>query len=160
MLLFLRAFKTFYNPIIVTTLHILVNIIHLGLPSFKTLMKKFLTRIFKLFNAATSTDHEFLNTLFRCVTELIKTYSVYNDLSEIQIKTLVLIIKNNVASFQSQSHVFQCLKQIINRKFLCPDLYDLMETIEEMMVTNINKTTRSVCANIFVQFILEYPLEQ
>ena len=50
--LFLRAFKTFYNPIIVTTLHLLVNIIHLGLPSFKQLLKKFLTRIFKLFNIA------------------------------------------------------------------------------------------------------------
>lgn len=58
-----------------------------------------------------------------------------------------------------QSNVFHCLKSIINRRFLCPDLYDLMETIEEMMVTNISRTTRSVCANIFVQFILEYPLE-
>ena len=34
-----------------------------------------------------------------------------------------------------------------------------METIEEMMVTNISRTTRSTCANIFVQFLLEYPLE-
>ena len=51
-ILFLRAFKTFYNPIIVTTLHILVNIIHLGLPSFKAMLKKFLNRIFKLCNIA------------------------------------------------------------------------------------------------------------
>ena len=80
--IFLRALKTFYNPIIVTTLHILVNVIHLGLPSFKTLLKKFLNKIFKLFEAAEGSDNEFLNTLFRCVTELIKTYSVYNDLSE------------------------------------------------------------------------------
>ena len=107
--LLLRAFKTFYNPIIVTTLHILVNVIHLGLPSFKTLLKKFLNRIFKLFegaNQSTTADHEFLNTLFRCVTELIKTYSVFCDLSETQIKTLVLIIKNNITSFQQQTHVF------------------------------------------------------
>ena len=104
--LLLRALKTFYNPIIVTTLHILVNIIHLGLPAFRTLLKKFLTRIFKLFNGAQSSDEEFLNTLFRCVTELIKTYSVYTDLSETQIKTLVLIIKANVSNFSTQSHVF------------------------------------------------------
>ena len=104
--LFLRAFKTFYNPIIVTTLHILVNVIHLGLPAFKSLMKKFLIRIFKLFNVAQSNDKEFLNTLFRCTTELIKTYSVYTDLSETQIKTLVLIIKSNVSNFSTQSHVF------------------------------------------------------
>ena len=81
-MLLLRAFKTFYNPIIVTSLHILVNIIHLGLPSFKSLVKMFLTRIFKLFDGALSDEHEFLNTLFRCVTEFIKTYSVFCDLSE------------------------------------------------------------------------------
>lgn len=28
------------------------------------------------------------------------------------------------------------------------------------MVTNISRTTRSICASIFVQFILEYPLEK
>lgn len=82
MVLFLRAFKTFYNPIIITTLHILVQVIHLGLPAFKHLMKKFLNRIFKLFDVSQSSDVEFLNTLFKCVTELIKTYSVYCDLSD------------------------------------------------------------------------------
>jgi len=47
--LLLNAFKTYHNPIIVTTLHILSQIIHLGLPSFNELLKKFLSRIFKLF---------------------------------------------------------------------------------------------------------------
>jgi len=45
------------------------------------------------------------------------------------------------------------------RKFLCPDLYDLMETVQDMMVSNVQKTTRTVCASIFVQFLLDYPLE-
>lgn len=47
--LFLDSFKTYHNPIIVTTLHVLGQIIPLGLPSFKDLMKKFLNKIFKLF---------------------------------------------------------------------------------------------------------------
>ena len=148
--LLLKSFKTYYNPIVVTTLHILIHVIHLGLPSFKLLLKKFLNKILALLNQASKTDTEFLNSLFKCVGELIKTYSVYADLSEVQIKTLVLIIKANVNSYSSQSSVFHCLRAILYRKFLCADLYDLMETIEEMMVSNVNKNTRSVCANIFV----------
>jgi hypothetical protein len=82
--LLLNAFKTFYNPIIVTTLHILNHIIHLGLPSFKKLLRKFTSSIFKLFSqASASKDHDFLNTLFKCVAELLRTYSVYADLSDI-----------------------------------------------------------------------------
>ena len=157
--LLLKSFKTYYNPIVVTTLHILMHVIHLGLPSFKLLLKKFLNKILGLFGQASNTDTEFLNSLFKCTGELIRTYSVYADLSETQVKTLVLIIKANVTSYSSQSSVFYCLRAILYRKFLCADLYDLMETIEEMMVSNVSKTTRSACANIFVQFILEYPLE-
>jgi hypothetical protein len=74
----------------------MIHVIHLGLPSFKVLMKKFLNRIFKLFTTNTSADNDFANSLFKCVSELIRTYSVYNDLSEIQIKTLVQIIKSNL----------------------------------------------------------------
>ena len=69
------------------------------------------------------------------------------------------MIKANVSNYSNQSSVFYCLKAILHRKFLCADLYDLMETIEEMMVSNIQKTTRTACAGIFIQFILEYPLE-
>jgi hypothetical protein len=77
----------------------MIHVIHLGLPSFKLLLKKFIGNILKLFAKASNTDTEFLNSLFKCVTELIRTYSVYNDLSEVQIKTLVQIIKANVSNF-------------------------------------------------------------
>ena len=77
----------------------MIHVIHLGLPSFKTYLKKFMSQVLKLFEKASNTDTEFLNSLFKCITELIRTYSVYNDLSEVQIKTLVLIIKANVSNF-------------------------------------------------------------
>ena len=41
--LLLAAFGTFYNPIVVTTLTIMIKVLHLGLPSFKLNMKKFIT---------------------------------------------------------------------------------------------------------------------
>jgi len=48
-LLILDSFKTYHNPIIVSALHIMTQIVGLGLPSFKELLRKFLNRIFKLF---------------------------------------------------------------------------------------------------------------
>lgn len=94
--LLLASFSTFYNPIVVTTLNIMIRVVHLGLPSFKTLLKKFITHILKLFAKVSGSDVEFLNALFRTTTELIRTYSVYNDLSEVQIKALVQVIKANL----------------------------------------------------------------
>jgi hypothetical protein len=78
----LDAFKTYHNPIIVTTLHVLGQIIPLNLPTFKEQMKKFLNKLFKLFETtSTSADSDFLNSLFRCTSELIRTYATYQDLS-------------------------------------------------------------------------------
>ena len=101
-----------------------------------------------------------MNTIFKCVAELIRTYAVYSDLSDVQIKTLVLIIKANLSNFAFQSNVFMCLRSLITRRFLSADIYDLMETVEDMMVTCVQKNIKTTCASIFIQFILEYPLEE
>lgn len=87
--LILSSFKTYHNPIVVSALHIMTQIVGLGLPSFKELLKKFLNRIFKLFDQTQSSDSDFINSLFKCTSELIRTYAIYQDLSEVQIKTLV-----------------------------------------------------------------------
>ena len=103
----LDAFRTYHNPIIVTTLHVLSQLIPLDLPSFKELMKKFLNKIFKLFETtSSSSDNDFLNSLFRCTAELIRTYATYQDLTQPQVKTLVAIIKQNLNSSSTQSNVF------------------------------------------------------
>ena len=47
--LLFQAFKTYHNPIVVSSLHILSVIVNLGLPTFKVMLKKFLNKIFKLF---------------------------------------------------------------------------------------------------------------
>ena len=78
----LDSFKTYHNPIIVTTLHVLGQLIPLSLPTFKDLMKKFLNKLFKLFEqsgpASNNNDNiDFLNSLFRCTAELIRTYGTY-----------------------------------------------------------------------------------
>lgn len=75
--LILNSFKTYHNPIVVTSLHIMTQIVSLQLPSFKEFLKKFLNRIFKLFEQTQSSDTDFINSLFKCTSELIKTHAVY-----------------------------------------------------------------------------------
>jgi hypothetical protein len=48
-ILILNSFKTYHNPIVVTSLNIMSQIVHLGLPSFRDNLGRFLSRIFKLF---------------------------------------------------------------------------------------------------------------
>jgi U3 small nucleolar RNA-associated protein 20 len=43
---------------------------------------------------------------------------------------------------------------------MSPHIYDLIEVISEKMVSNINQTVRTTCSQIFISFLLEYPLEE
>ena len=97
--LILSAFKTYHNPIIMSSLSIIQEMLSLNLPSFSSLLRKFLNRIFKLFSSTESEDTDLINTLFRCTCELIRTSSVYQDLSEAQLSTLMEIIKTHVNKF-------------------------------------------------------------
>ena len=62
--LILASFKTYHNPIVTSSLHIMTQITPLGLPTFTTLLTKFLNRIFKLFES-THGDWDFVNSLFK-----------------------------------------------------------------------------------------------
>lgn len=157
-ILILNSFKTYHNPVVVTALHIMTQIIGLGLPSFKELLKKFLNRFFKLFMQTHSSDSDFLNSLFKCTAELIRTYAIYQDLSEVQVRTLVEIIKTHIDKFSLQTNALQCLRSVVHRRFECADLYDLIEQIQETMVFSTLPSIRALCASILVQFLLDYPL--
>lgn len=117
-----------------------------------------MNRIFKLFQTTQNSDSDFLNSLFKCTSELIKTYAIYQDLSDIQIKTLLEIIKSHMAKFQVQNNALQCLRSVVFRRFESAALYDLVEEIQEIMVFNTSSSIRGICQNIFTQFLLDYPL--
>lgn len=148
--LLLNSFKTYHNPIIVAALSIVTQIVGLGLPSFSEHLKKFLNRIFKLFQQSQATDSDFTNSLFKCLSELIKNYAVNQDLSDYQIKTLIEMIKDSVDKLKVQGNALQCLRSVVHRRYLCPELYDLIETIQDMMISSVDKLTRQLCQNIFI----------
>lgn len=45
----------------------------------------------------------------------------------------------------------------MSRKFVAPEIYDLMDKVAEMLVTNQSTNVREVCRAIYLQFLLDYP---
>lgn len=43
------------------------------------------------------------------------------------------------------------------RKFVAPEIYDLMDKVAEILVTNQSSNVREVCRAIYLQFLLDYP---
>jgi hypothetical protein len=154
--LYIGLMKSTDNRIVINTLHLLSKCIKLNLPSLKFYIRKIINNLFMLFQ--NSSESEFINSLFKCTAELVRCMK--NEHSEFQIKKLVEIIKANLEHYSMQANVYGCLKAIVEKRVLTPDVYDLIEIIGEKMITNSNKGIRSICSKIYVQFLIEYPLEE
>lgn len=144
------------NRVVLNTLHVLGKSIRLSLPSIKFYCRKIINNLFILFT--TTADSEFLNSLFKCTSEMVKYMK--NELSEYHITKLVEIIKANLEHYQIQANVYGCLKTIIENKVISPHIYDLVDIIADKMITSVNNGIRGTCAQIFISFLIEYPMEE
>lgn len=72
--------------------------------------------------------------------------------------TLALqLIGPDLEEADRQATLFQVLRSIMARKFVAPEIYDIMNKVAEMLVTNQSGHVREVCRAIYLQFLLDYP---
>ena len=107
------------------------------MPSIKFYIRKIIN--FLLFQ--NTSDSEYMNSLFKCAAELVRYMK--SELSDYQIGKLVEIIKANLEHYSMQANVYGCLKAIIEKNVVTPDVYDLIEIIGDKMITNVNKGIKS-----------------
>jgi U3 small nucleolar RNA-associated protein 20 len=56
--------------------------------------------------------------------------------------------------------IFALLRAIISRKFMAPELYEMMDTIASVFVTNQSKEIREQARSVYFTFLMDYPQGQ
>ncbi len=56
-----------------------------------------------------------------------------------------------------QSTLFGLLRAIVSRRLVVSEVYDTMDKVAEMMVTNQSESVRDLCRSTYLQFLLDYP---
>ncbi|KAG4303986.1 hypothetical protein PORY_002639 [Pneumocystis oryctolagi] len=116
----------------------------------------FINQAFSFIKLSASTNTEL------CQTSLKFLVSVFTNRKNIKIKENWLIyiitkIKADIEEPDMQGVVFSMIKAIMSQKFIFPELYDLIDSIANIMVTNQSKITRNMAREIYYQFLLNYP---
>ena len=103
-----------------------------------------------------STESELAQTALKTLAMIVRDKST----SEIKEKDLVYLLEllgPDLEEPDRQASVFAMLRAIVARKFIVPDIYDLMERVSEVMVTNQSPQVQELCRGVFLQFLLDYP---
>lgn len=70
---------------------------------------------------------------------------------------LLEIVTPDLEEPSRQSSVFAILRAIVARKFVVPEIYDIMDKVAEIMVTNQSAQVQELCRSVLLQFLLDYP---
>jgi U3 small nucleolar RNA-associated protein 20 len=103
-----------------------------------------------------STESEVAQTALKSLATIVRDKSN----AEVKEKDLVFLLELLAPDLEEpgrQASVFAVLRAIVARKFIVPEIYDLMERVSEIMVTNQSPQVQELCRSVFLQFLLDYP---
>ena len=116
----------------------------------------FVRRTIEILKETGSTESEVAQTALKSLATIVRDKSN----AEVKEKDLVYLLDLLAPDLEEpgrQASVFAMLRAIVARKFIVPEIYDLMERVSEVMVTNQSPQVQELCRSVLLQFLLDYP---
>lgn len=116
----------------------------------------FIRQILDVVKQSGSTESEVSQVALKSLAAIIR------DCHTVQVKERDLIqildmIGPDLEEPDRQTSVFMMLRAIVSRKFVVPEIYDMMDKVSEIMVTNQSQQVQELCRGVLLQFLLDYP---
>lgn len=125
----------------------------------KTLAKSipvFIRRIIDIIKGTGSTESETTQTAFKSLAIIMRDCPTA-QVKEKDLVYLLELLAPDLEDHERQAAVFAMLRAIVARKFVVPEIYDVMDKVSEVMVTNQSKQVQELCRAVLLQFLLDYP---
>jgi len=78
------------------------------------------------------------------------------EVKEAAIELLLVKVKDDLTDPQYRDITFKFLRSVLDRRITLAAVYDVLDYVGEVLVTNEDDHTRSVARGCFVQFLLDY----
>ncbi|KAF9962564.1 U3 snoRNP protein [Modicella reniformis] len=145
-----------HPEIIQQSLKIMCILAKLKLPSLDTGLPVVIKQAFVLLKSQGSTKSEIAQSCFKMLAVAIRECNKV-VIKEEQLTVLLNMIQPDLEEPERQTTTFSLVRAIVSRKFVVPEMYDLMMNISEIMVTSQSQQAREECRRALLQFLLDYP---
>ncbi|KAJ1025144.1 hypothetical protein NDA16_002650 [Ustilago loliicola] len=116
----------------------------------------FIKQIFGIIHQYGSPQSQIVQTAFRTLTAILRECK-QAYLSETHLSGLLKLIAPDLEEPAVQGTLFGLLRAIVSRRLVVSEVYDTMDKVAEMMVTNQSDSVRDLCRSTYLQFLLDYP---
>ena len=113
-------------------------------------------QILDIIKQAGNTESELVQVAFKSLA------TVLRDGPPVQVKEkdlvyLIELLSPDLEEPTRQASIFTLLRAIVARKFVVPEIYDLMGKVSEIAVTSQSPQVQELCRGVLLQFLLDYP---
>lgn len=160
--------------IVLLSMRILGLLLRTDLPSLHKCVKALACKALDLLTSsgsAANQNQEILQASFKMLTFLLEferrdvsqKKSIQNDslpLNDEQMQVLLHFLQSCIVESDQHNPALGLLRAVMTRRYVSPELYDLMETMLEQTARSPKLSLRQQSSSIFVKFLLHYPLTE
>lgn len=145
-----------HMQVLIPALKAAAAIVRCPLKSIPKSLPVFLRQMIDIVKQTGSTESEVVQTAFKSLATVLRDQPTA-QVKEKDLVFLLELLSPDLEEPERQTAVFTMLRAIVARKFVVPEIYDLMDRVSEIMVTNQSPQVQELCRGVLLQFLLEYP---
>ena len=140
----------------ISTLRLLTTIIKVPLKAIDDSAAIYVAECVKIVKASTSTNVELAQAALKLVSAIVRERRTI-DIREIDLAYLLRRLIPDLEEPDKQGVAFNFLKAIMTRKIVITEVYEVLDVVAVIMVTNQTRGVRDMARGAYFQFFMEYP---
>ncbi|KAL2810833.1 armadillo-type protein [Aspergillus granulosus] len=145
-----------HEEVKISAIRFLSTIIKLPIPEIDTNAPVYLTEAVKLIKEAPSTNTEGAQAALKLISAMLRERKDVK-LRDGHLAYLLQRLTSDIEEPDRQGVTFNFIRAVMARKFVVPEMYELVDHIAKMMVTNQTRSARDLARGVYVHFLIEYP---
>ncbi|PBK92675.1 hypothetical protein ARMGADRAFT_967204 [Armillaria gallica] len=144
------------SPVLMSGVRCVAGLVKCPLKSMDKSLPVFIKQILDIVRLAGNTESELVQVTLKSLATIIRD-GLAVDVKEKDLVFLLEVLSPDLEEPSRQTTVFTMLRAIVSRKFVVPEIYDLMEKVSETMVASQSPQVQELCRGVLLQFLLDYP---
>ncbi|KZV87291.1 hypothetical protein EXIGLDRAFT_773803 [Exidia glandulosa HHB12029] len=116
----------------------------------------FVRQMLDIIKQGGTTESEVAQTALKTLATVMRDRTS-SQVREKDLTFLLDLLGPDLEEHERQASVFAILRAIVSRKFIVPEIYDMMDRVAQVMVTSQSPQVQELCRGVLLQFYLDYP---
>lgn len=145
-----------HEEVKISALRLLSTIIKLPLAEIDNNSHVYFTEAVKMVKEAPSTNTEAAQAALKLIATMLRERKS-TKLRDGHLAYLLQRLTSDIEEPDRQGVTFNFVRAVMARKFVVPEMYELVDNIATMMVTNQTRSARDLARGVYIHFLIEYP---